>query len=154
MPAASSLVQSLTTDLTERIPRHRSLFYRSLLLLPVLAPIGLLPVVPNLPAFYVVWRAWSHYKAWKGGEWLLDLAQKGSFEIKESETIGRALRAPGSAEGEKSESDADIYLPASSVDKLVSELRFAPAEIVDVKRAVAQASLRLKAQREKLEAQK
>lgn len=85
---------------------------------------------------------------------MLDLAQKGSFEIKESETIGRALRAPGSAEGEKSESDADIYLPASSVDKLVSELRFAPAEIVDVKRAVAQASLRLKAQREKLEAQK
>lgn len=54
----------------EGIPRHRQKLIYSFIIMPFTAPFMLVPVVPNLPFFYVAYRAWSHYRAMQGASHL------------------------------------------------------------------------------------
>lgn len=46
----------------ERQGMHRSKLIWSVVIMPFTAPFMLVPVIPNLPFFYVLYRAWSHWK--------------------------------------------------------------------------------------------
>ncbi|THW19051.1 hypothetical protein D6D02_05865 [Aureobasidium pullulans] len=48
---------------TERQGLHKQRFWGSLIGLPFTIPVGLLPVIPNIPGLYLAFRAWSHFKA-------------------------------------------------------------------------------------------
>ena len=54
----------------ERQGLHKSKLWQSVALMPVTAPFALVPVVPNLPFFYMCFRAYSHYRALYGGKLL------------------------------------------------------------------------------------
>ncbi|KAJ9113891.1 hypothetical protein QFC19_000085 [Naganishia cerealis] len=70
IPDASVLATELRAHLASRIPHHKRLLIRSLILLPFTIPIAALPIIPNLPGFYVAFRAYSHWKALQGARWL------------------------------------------------------------------------------------
>lgn len=53
---------NLTNLVAARAPHHRSRMIWCCVGMPFTIPFMLLPVVPNLPFFYLVWRAWSHLK--------------------------------------------------------------------------------------------
>ena len=61
-------------------------------LTPIVLPFGLLPLVPNFPFLIAAWRCFSHYRAWKGAEWLLRLVQDGKVEVKVEDKLDEALR--------------------------------------------------------------
>jgi len=67
-----SHMQSL---LAKRGPQHRRGFYIWLLVAPLTIPFALIPIIPNLPLFYAVWRAWSHYRVWKASEYMQGLIE-------------------------------------------------------------------------------
>lgn len=46
-------------------------------------PFAIIPIIPNFPLFYVLWRAWSHYKAWRGATYLEQLIKAGLVVEKE-----------------------------------------------------------------------
>ncbi|KAI2635982.1 mitochondrial K+-H+ exchange-related-domain-containing protein [Xylaria nigripes] len=72
--SASRASQVLQTLATERESLHRSRMIWCFIGMPISAPLGLVPLVPNLPFFYLAFRAWSHYRALSGGkhlQWLL-----------------------------------------------------------------------------------
>ncbi|KAG8892591.1 hypothetical protein FRB99_002607, partial [Tulasnella sp. 403] len=48
--------------LEHRVPSHRKWFWIWLLGSPFTAPFMIIPVIPNIPFFFCVWRAWSHWK--------------------------------------------------------------------------------------------
>ncbi|OAL47601.1 hypothetical protein IQ07DRAFT_589790 [Pyrenochaeta sp. DS3sAY3a] len=54
----------------ERQSMHRSKLIWSIIIMPFTAPFMLVPVIPNLPFFYVLYRAWSHWKALAGSRHL------------------------------------------------------------------------------------
>ncbi|CAO2653614.1 Nn.00g030250.m01.CDS01 [Neocucurbitaria sp. VM-36] len=54
----------------DRQSMHRSKLIWSVVIMPFTAPFMLIPVIPNLPFFYVLYRAWSHWKAWTGSKHL------------------------------------------------------------------------------------
>ncbi|KAK3398820.1 mitochondrial K+-H+ exchange-related-domain-containing protein [Sordaria brevicollis] len=60
---------------TEREGHHKKWFWYCLAGMPVTLPIGILPLVPNLPFFYLCYRAWSHHRALSGGKHLSFLLQ-------------------------------------------------------------------------------
>lgn len=78
---------------------------------PLTTPFALIPVVPNFPLFYVLWRAWSHYKAYRGATYLEQLLKLGMINEKESKELtdvygarriagsGEKEGAPGQAKG-------------------------------------------------------
>ncbi|KAL1871603.1 hypothetical protein VTK73DRAFT_1952 [Phialemonium thermophilum] len=52
---------------TEREGLHRRKLIWCFLGMPLTAPVALIPLIPNLPFFYLVYRAWSHWRALSGG---------------------------------------------------------------------------------------
>lgn len=60
---------------TERESLHKKRMLYCFVGMPISAPIALIPVIPNLPFFYLVYRAWSHWRALAGGKHLQFLVQ-------------------------------------------------------------------------------
>jgi len=54
----------------ERQGLHKRKLWQSVAWMPVTVPFALVPVVPNLPFFYLCFRAYSHYRALYGGKLL------------------------------------------------------------------------------------
>ncbi|KAL1651668.1 hypothetical protein SLS61_005330 [Didymella pomorum] len=64
------VTEILTKLAQERQGMHRSKLMWSVIIMPFTAPFMLVPVIPNLPFFYVLYRAWSHWKALTGSKYL------------------------------------------------------------------------------------
>jgi len=55
---------------TERQALHRKRMIWSIIAMPFSAPFMLIPIIPNIPFFYLVFRAYSHWKALAGSQHL------------------------------------------------------------------------------------
>ncbi|KAI0916748.1 hypothetical protein AcW1_007886 [Taiwanofungus camphoratus] len=60
--ACTSPLLHLRALLEKRTPRHRQGFIFWLAVSPLTAPFMLIPVIPNFPFFFCIWRSWSHYR--------------------------------------------------------------------------------------------
>lgn len=49
----------------------------------------LIPVIPNLPFFFCVWRSWSHYKAYKASSYLERLLDTGAIVLEPSSELDK-----------------------------------------------------------------
>ncbi|CAO1622508.1 unnamed protein product [Sympodiomycopsis kandeliae] len=67
------LISNINNLAATRAPHHRSRMIACVIGMPFTIPFMLVPVVPNLPFFYLVWRAWSHYKAYQSSIYLSSL---------------------------------------------------------------------------------
>lgn len=54
----------------ERKQLHWTRFMGCLIGMPFMAPFALVPVIPNIPFFYLAFRCWSHWRALKGSDHL------------------------------------------------------------------------------------
>lgn len=54
----------------ERKQLHHNRFWGSLVGIPFTIPFAIIPVIPNLPFFYLSYRAWSHWRALRGSDHL------------------------------------------------------------------------------------
>ncbi|CAK7232494.1 hypothetical protein SCUCBS95973_008278 [Sporothrix curviconia] len=66
----------LTRLATEREALHRRRLIWCFVGMPISAPFGLVPVIPNIPFFYLAYRAWSHWRALSGGKHIQYLLEK------------------------------------------------------------------------------
>ncbi|ROW05117.1 hypothetical protein VSDG_00399 [Cytospora chrysosperma] len=72
----SRVTDVLHTLSTEREGLHRRRLMWCLIGMPISAPFALVPVIPNIPFFYLVYRAWSHWRALSGGKHIQFLLEK------------------------------------------------------------------------------
>ena len=68
---------------------------------PVTFPFAIIPVIPNFPLFYVLWRAWSHYKAWRGAHYLEQLLKLGMIKEQPSTELDKVYASRGVVMAEK-----------------------------------------------------
>ncbi|RVX75751.1 hypothetical protein B0A52_00107 [Exophiala mesophila] len=54
----------------ERKQLHWNRFIGSMVAIPFTVPFALIPIIPNVPFFYAVYRCWSHWRALKGSDHL------------------------------------------------------------------------------------
>ncbi|KAI0537593.1 mitochondrial K+-H+ exchange-related-domain-containing protein [Xylaria digitata] len=85
--SATRAPQILQTLATERESLHRSRMLWCFVGMPITAPFALIPVIPNLPFFYLAYRAWSHYRALAGGKHLQWLISNNFFTVSPSKTL-------------------------------------------------------------------
>lgn len=81
---AESLVLRLAT---ERQALHKKRLTWCVVGMPITIPFALVPVVPNLPFFYLVYRAWSHWRALAGGNHLEFLVKNKLFKLSPSKLL-------------------------------------------------------------------
>ncbi|EGS22032.1 uncharacterized protein CTHT_0039170 [Thermochaetoides thermophila DSM 1495] len=72
---------------TEREALHKARLIWCLVGVPITIPIGLIPLVPNLPFFYLAYRAWSHWRALSGGKHLQFLVNNNLLHLSPSPVV-------------------------------------------------------------------
>ncbi|KAH7341002.1 mitochondrial K+-H+ exchange-related-domain-containing protein [Rhizoctonia solani] len=78
---------NLQEQLVLRSPLHRRKTWFWVGVIPLTAPFMLIPVIPNLPFFFCVWRAWTHWKAHKASSYLLELSNNDAIHASPSEDL-------------------------------------------------------------------
>ncbi|KAF2870491.1 mitochondrial K+-H+ exchange-related-domain-containing protein [Massariosphaeria phaeospora] len=160
---------------TERQAMHRSKLIWSVVIMPFTAPFMLVPVIPNLPFFYVLYRAWSHWKALSGSKHLEFLLQHHlptpapSPMLDEVYTAGlmyptrqisRAAPRPTLAQAEQvasvveqqtNDGNKDVMVLQRWNGKLIAEQFQLPDMEVEIERAVEQVEKSIKAKEELIE---
>lgn len=58
--------EQLAPDLPLLYQRHKQLMFRDVALLPLTIPIIIVPIIPNVPGFYLVYRAYCHWRVMTG----------------------------------------------------------------------------------------
>ncbi|CAI7668076.1 hypothetical protein PCG10_000410 [Penicillium crustosum] len=143
---------------TERQEIHRKRMMWSLIAAPITAPFGLIPVVPNIPFFYLAYRGWSHWRALNGSRHLEFLVEKNllnPISLPEIEQL-YAKRASQKLEGtttetsysdvaENIEQSEDRVLLKMSDAKRLATILDAPELALEAERAIIQVSQQLEA---------
>lgn len=118
------LSSELKTLAQEGYPRHRQQFIYSLVLMPFTAPFMLIPVVPNIPFFYVAFRAWSHYRAMEGSKHLKLLLDQDRINYTPSAILDEIYNKGGKMENQKLNQVLQDRIPgmATEVERANSQL--------------------------------
>ncbi|KWU45218.1 hypothetical protein RHOSPDRAFT_25285 [Rhodotorula sp. JG-1b] len=159
-----ALVDSLKSLLEHREPHHRSAMWKCLLVSPLTAPFALIPIIPNLPLFYVLWRAWSHFRGkrpltfdttWKASQYLASVITSGSpsFQLVASPELDKIYDPspppPSSTPGQ----GPPLLLTVDRVPELVRTFGMNEEEEKELMRAVGQSEARAKQTQEKKKAE-
>jgi len=81
------LLKSLQNLTDHRTPHHYRRFWYCVVGMPITIPFALVPVIPNLPFFYLVYRAYSHWKAYKSSQYLSNLISQNRVQPTESKEL-------------------------------------------------------------------
>ncbi|KAI5296374.1 hypothetical protein KEM52_003363 [Ascosphaera acerosa] len=139
---------------TERQALHRRRVWGSLAASPLTAPIGLVPLVPNIPFFYLIYRAWSHWRALNGSKHLQFLLEQQLLKpaslpaLEQFYATNRAVvnGREHAEEGEKKQENGDDgqHTPTDDIllhhgdGKVLADILDAPELIAEVERAIYQ----------------
>ncbi|KAL2813694.1 mitochondrial K+-H+ exchange-related-domain-containing protein [Aspergillus granulosus] len=143
---------------TERQDLHRRRMWWSFIAAPFTAPVALIPVIPNIPFFYLVYRGWSHWRALNGSKHLQYLVEKdllkpvsypGLVDLyakRVSSTLEETGRDDSVSEmvEDVEKSDHKILLRMKDAKKLATILD-APGLALEAERAIIQVSEHLNA---------
>ncbi|KAK7205566.1 mitochondrial K+-H+ exchange-related-domain-containing protein [Myxozyma melibiosi] len=112
---------------------------------PLTLPVALLPVIPNIPGFYCLYRMWSHWKAYEGAKVLDRIVSEDKYILEPSYTLESALKpAPGPEDAPlRATSTGEETLLDSSQVKAVSEALDAPELEGELNRAIVQTRERI-----------
>ncbi|KAL4809372.1 mitochondrial K+-H+ exchange-related-domain-containing protein [Aspergillus unguis] len=154
---AEKLIPMLHKISKDRQELHRKRMWWSVIAAPFTAPIGLIPLIPNIPFFYLTYRGWSHWRALNGSRHLQFLVEKdllnpvshpGLMELyaqRVSHTIEETDREDPAAEMVENveKSDDKILLHMEDAKKLATILD-APGLALEAERAILQVTEQLR----------
>ncbi|KAL0638168.1 hypothetical protein Q9L58_002781 [Maublancomyces gigas] len=128
---------------TERNDVHRSRLVWSLVGMPIVAPFALVPLVPNIPFFYLLYRAFSHWKALAGAKHLEFLVNKNLLELSPMTALDALYRGKLNIDREESlkellHDSGEVMLISSSDAKDIATTINLPALAIECERACAQ----------------
>lgn len=148
-----TIPQALQTLASSRQALHRSRLMWSFVGMPIVAPFAIVPVIPNIPFFYLAYRAFSHYKALLGIKHINLLLEKDRFEYLESKTLDEVYKS--AARGALAGSDGaeqggeERMVIGQEEGKRVAEAISQPEVAVEWERAWGQVNRDIEAQRVK-----
>ncbi|RDA87002.1 hypothetical protein CP532_6734 [Ophiocordyceps camponoti-leonardi (nom. inval.)] len=120
---------------TERLGLHRQRFIWCFAAMPLTLPFALVPIIPNLPFFYLVYRAWSHWRALAGGrhvQWLVE------NKLLHSAPSAKLSQLYASGRPPKRDDDQETMLLTQKQVRSFCDALAAPALEVELERAVWQ----------------
>ncbi|PPQ64852.1 hypothetical protein CVT24_008216 [Panaeolus cyanescens] len=162
----SQALKELSAYAQYRIPKHKRGFIMWLAISPITAPFMIIPVIPNIPFFFCIWRSWSHYKAYKSSLYLKSLVDHDVLVPEASESLDaiyakyspaspESIAAPESSESPSASSESSpllnskghvTLLTRDAVEPIMSAFEVDPDSTAsaDLHRAIEQARVRVK----------
>lgn len=105
--------------------------------MPLTLPFALVPIIPNIPFFYLVYRAWSHWRAIAGGRHLQWLVETKLLHSAPSAKLSQ-LYASSPPLSRQPEGDREALLLTQKQVRSFCEALDVPALEVELERAVSQ----------------
>jgi len=134
---------------TERQAIHKQRLVWSIVGMPLVAPFALVPVIPNLPFFYLVFRAWSHWRALTGSKHIEFLLDKNLIAVQSSPILNELYKSGKRPFDINSLKDGtDTMVLHKSDGKRMAEALEIPELSVELDRAVWQVEKALQAEKE------
>ncbi|KAK5116556.1 hypothetical protein LTR85_009181 [Meristemomyces frigidus] len=90
---SSKVPEVLKALATERQAFHKRSLWTSIAWMPITFPFTFVPVIPNIPFFYLVFRAYSHYRALYGGRLLEHIMKKNLVQVTDSKQVDQMYAA-------------------------------------------------------------
>ncbi|KAH9480812.1 hypothetical protein JR316_0007413 [Psilocybe cubensis] len=157
----SAALSELSAYTGHRMPRHRRGFFFWMAVAPLTAPFMLIPIVPNLPFFFCVWRSWSHYRAYKSSQYLHSLLEHRLIVPEASDELDQVYQThsipPPPLQPSSTAFDTDVprhalLLDRDAVPAILSllSLKTESTAAADLYRAVEQARVRVSSGRAQL----
>ncbi|KAF3902442.1 hypothetical protein ABW21_db0200832 [Orbilia brochopaga] len=160
---------------TEKRAMHKRLLIWSFVGMPISAPFALIPMqvapIPNIPFFYLAFRAYSHWRALQGGRHLEFLVKNNLLDPQPDPQLDRIYKTKVEAVAEDADIDdakiekaaetgtmdeaaeehlgEEFLLVEEPQAKEVSEVLKIPQLVVELQRACEQVQAQLKEQQEK-----
>ncbi|KAM0258119.1 hypothetical protein ACHAQJ_004025 [Trichoderma viride] len=122
---------------TERQALHRQRLLWCFVGMPITAPLGLVPLVPNIPFFYLVYRAWSHWRAINGGKHIQWLLQNKLLQLSPSKALDQLYLKDGQAPIEEMSGKEQMLVTQKQIQDF-SETLDLPAVEIELERAIWQ----------------
>ncbi|EGY18853.1 hypothetical protein HYQ45_011273 [Verticillium longisporum] len=155
-------VESILSSLaTERDSLHRRRLIWCIIGMPISAPFALVPVIPNLPFFYLVYRAWSHWRALAGSNHLRFLVKNKLLDLSPSKKLDQVYTpllpaapikpskaANGDKVGESNEVAGEKVILSQKDGKKIVDVLDLPELEVEMERAIWQIERAKKAEQE------
>ncbi|KIY44749.1 hypothetical protein FISHEDRAFT_67308 [Fistulina hepatica ATCC 64428] len=85
-------ITHLRSTLAHHIPRHRQGLLTWMLISPLTFPFTIVPLIPNFPFFFCVWRSWSHYRAYRASQYLNSLLDHGAIHPRADAALDAVYR--------------------------------------------------------------
>jgi hypothetical protein len=103
-PSKLMTVETLSKEIGELHTQAVSYHKRQMLLtglgIPVTLPIALVPVVPNVPGFYLAYRFYCNFKAYLGGQHLEEFSEKQELQFQDEPMLDEIYESVSHQEGE------------------------------------------------------
>ncbi|ODV91870.1 hypothetical protein CANCADRAFT_78384 [Tortispora caseinolytica NRRL Y-17796] len=88
-------ISKYLTDLVRRrLPYHRKWMVICAAVAPLTLPLAAVPIVPNIPGFFLLYRVWCHSKALSGARKLDAVRSSKTLEMSASEDLAEAYNVP------------------------------------------------------------
>ncbi|WFC99189.1 hypothetical protein MYAM1_001933 [Malassezia yamatoensis] len=134
---STQVLNSLSTLSTTHRPLHyRKLMYNILGII-ITSPLFIVPGLPNLPTYYLMWRAWSHWRAYSITKEIDLLLENKLMEAIPNAALGDHLAAEPD---ENAGHEWQIYLTRDKIEPLVKFFELSSQESIDLHRAQDQIS--------------
>ncbi|KAF9077497.1 mitochondrial K+-H+ exchange-related-domain-containing protein [Rhodocollybia butyracea] len=155
--SAESSLAHLRQLVQSREPRHKKGFWMWMIIAPFTAPFMIIPIIPNLPFFFCVWRSWSHYQAYRSSQYLSALIKHGHVVASPSAELDAlylkfglktlplpTTQSPPNEESEPQSAtgDAEMLLTREAVPSILSTFSLEDGAASDLYRAIEQARVR------------
>ncbi|KAI8329928.1 mitochondrial K+-H+ exchange-related-domain-containing protein [Chlamydoabsidia padenii] len=118
--APSDIERDLKTILKEKGPYHHKYMMYSILWVPISCTFVIVPLIPNIPLGYNLFRLYSHYKAYKGAQYLEHLLDEGGIRYQTSENLDKTIHS------EYLVSPQDIVFPDDIIHSYKQTSKLAP----------------------------
>ncbi|SCU99156.1 LAFA_0G22320g1_1 [Lachancea sp. 'fantastica'] len=127
--------QQLQTLWKQGLEYHKKFTWLSILGIPLTLPLVLVPVVPNVPGFYLLYRAYRNFKAYNGAKRLRSLMKHegDSLVYTNLPQYSEILRA-GLSSSERDQADERVLLDEKMLDRILDTL-----EIHEIRSSVRKA---------------
>lgn len=108
--------------LTDRgLSHHKRFFWLSAIGAPLTLPVAALPVIPNIPGFYLMFRAWSHWKAFEGAKHLQYLLTDNHLSLESNAILNEVCKGLEAIDPTSAEKDR-LILDHEHIDDLAEKL--------------------------------
>ncbi|KAI3620341.1 hypothetical protein CBS9595_002308 [Malassezia furfur] len=137
----SETTESVMQLVKKSVPYHRRMLIYNLIGVVVTSPLFIIPAVPNLPTYYLLWRAWSHWRAGSVSRDLTTLLQHDLIEVVPNGALGDQFASEHALE---THGDWELYLTKERIESLVAYFELSSQVNIDLCRAYDQIVAQMK----------